>query len=488
VPALTVGARLSNRFVLVAPIGAGGMSQVWQARDQVLDRTVAVKFLAGPIATDSALQDLPWREARATARLTHPNVAHLYDYGEALLPDGTRVPYLVMELVHGRSLADHLAGGALAWQEVARTGAQVAAALAAAHQVGVVHRDVKPANIVLTAGGAKVLDFGIAGLVGAVDRGRLSGTPTYTAPERLDGSPAHPSHDIYALGVLLFEMLTGRPPATLIDWERAAAVHRRGDLPRVPAAPDLPVEFRDLVAACLSPDPTQRPSTQQVATTLAQAVGMPDPSVTLPVDLPTVVGAPPSATDPATRAAAGYAVGTAALPPPPTRVDYPAAVPDDGPPPGRSRLTLAGFAVAAVVLALGAALVVAALPRSDRGGAETTAPPSVSAAAPSATASSTPSSAPTSRGEALSGLRDLLDERRLPGLRGDAADELRGELEKVVEEFEQRDGLERDAKVREKLVKLLEKINDLQEKREIPPPLADQLRSEIQEAMTLFNS
>jgi hypothetical protein len=112
----------------------------------------------------------------------------------------------------------------------------------------------------------------------------------------------------------------------------------------------------------------------------------------------------------------------------------------------------------------------------------------VSAATPSATASSTPSSAPTSRGEALSGLRDLLDERRLPGLRGDAADELRGELEKVVEEFEQRDGLERDAKVREKLVKLLEKINDLQEKREIPPPLADQLRSEIQEAMTLFNS
>src|SRR5690348_691141 len=155
------GATLHGRFALRERIGAGGMSEVWRADDEVLGRPVAVKALAVPLAADPVLRAATWREARAAAKLTHPNVTAVYDYGEAPMPGGAVLPYLVMELVDGESLADRLRSGPLPWPEATRIGAQVAAALSVAHGLGIVHRDIKPGNVMLTAGGAKVLDFGI---------------------------------------------------------------------------------------------------------------------------------------------------------------------------------------------------------------------------------------------------------------------------------------------------------------------------------------
>ncbi|MFJ6954982.1 serine/threonine-protein kinase, partial [Micromonospora aurantiaca (nom. illeg.)] len=143
----TPALRLHDRYVLRERIGLGGMSEVWRADDEVLHRPVAVKALAGQLAADPQLRAVIQREARAAARLTHPHVTQVYDYGEATLDGGVVVPYLVMELVEGQTLADRLAGGPLAWPDAVRTAGQVAGALAAAHRIGVVHRDVKPANV-----------------------------------------------------------------------------------------------------------------------------------------------------------------------------------------------------------------------------------------------------------------------------------------------------------------------------------------------------
>ncbi|MBM0240573.1 serine/threonine protein kinase, partial [Micromonospora sp. ATA32] len=191
--------RLHDRYVLREPIGLGGMSEVWLADDEVLHRPVAVKALAAQLAADPQLRATIQREARAAARLTHPHVTQVYDYGEATLAGGVVVPYLVMELVEGRNLADRLTAGPLAWPDAVRMAGQIAAALAAAHRIGVVHRDIKPGNVMLTETGAKVLDFGIAALAGphhplAGQTGELMmGTPAYFAPERLTPGPPNPA-------------------------------------------------------------------------------------------------------------------------------------------------------------------------------------------------------------------------------------------------------------------------------------------------------
>ncbi|MEK8105933.1 protein kinase [Micromonospora sp. M12] len=171
--------RLHDRYVLHERIGLGGMSEVWRGDDEVLGRPVAIKVLAGQFATDPQLRATIQREARAAARLTHPHVTQVYDYAEATLSGGVVVPYLVMELVEGHNLADRLRTGPLPWPEAVRVAGQIAAALAAAHRIGVVHRDVKPGNVMLTDTGAKVLDFGIAALGGLDSQSGepLMGTP-----------------------------------------------------------------------------------------------------------------------------------------------------------------------------------------------------------------------------------------------------------------------------------------------------------------------
>ncbi|HEX7706142.1 MAG TPA: serine/threonine-protein kinase, partial [Thermoanaerobaculia bacterium] len=201
-------------------IGQGGMGQVYRATDTRLDRTVAIKVLPSHLSSSPALRERFEREARAISSLSHPHICTLYDVGNE---DGTE--YLVMEYVEGESLADRLTRGPLPLDQVLRNGSEIAEALAAAHKRGIVHRDLKPGNVMITKGGAKLLDFGLAkaGVTATVSadaltehqkpltaEGTILGTFQYMAPEQLEGLEADPRTDIFALGVVLYEMATGR--------------------------------------------------------------------------------------------------------------------------------------------------------------------------------------------------------------------------------------------------------------------------------------
>jgi len=266
---LEPGTLLARRYRLIDRIGVGGMSVIWRARDELLERGVAVKVLADELAADSRCRDLVRTEARAAAALVHPHITATYDFGETVTADGRPTSYVVMELLEGESLAARLTQGPLPWTEALRVCAEVAEALAAAHRHGIVHRDITSDNVMLTPVGAKVLDFGIATTVGAPDDdsdGLTFGTPAYVAPERLDGRRARPANDTYALGVLLYETLTGSPPFPAETWEELTET-RRGDPPRL-EIPGLPEPVADLCKRCLAEDPQQRPTAHQVAWTL----------------------------------------------------------------------------------------------------------------------------------------------------------------------------------------------------------------------------
>ncbi|MEU8271931.1 serine/threonine-protein kinase [Sphaerisporangium sp. NPDC049002] len=205
---------LTRRYRLVEQIASGGMSAIWRAFDQSLHRTVAIKVLDGSVGGDHGGRDLIRREARATARLIHPDAIEVYDYGETVTARGRLAAYVVMRLLDGRPLSERITEGPLPWREAAVIGARVALVLSAAHQRGIVHRDVTAENVLLTPEGAKLLDFGIAAFVGEQVDKRLAdfGTPPYVAPERLTCASVHPAVDVYALGVLLYEMLTAAHP------------------------------------------------------------------------------------------------------------------------------------------------------------------------------------------------------------------------------------------------------------------------------------
>ncbi|MEV4772266.1 serine/threonine-protein kinase [Micromonospora humida] len=291
--ALNAGRLLARRYRLLDRIGAGGMSVIWRARDEVLDRVVAVKVLAPSLAADARFRDMVREEARSAAQLVHPHVTAVHDYGEALAPDGEITSFVVMELLTGEELEHRLSEGPLPWPEAVEIGAQVAEALAAAHRLGIVHRDITPANVMMTRVGAKVLDFGIATQAGTPDDdedGGTFGTPAYVAPERLDGAPAQPSTDVYSLGVLLYETLTGQPPYPAETWEQLAAAIADERPPSLDGVPGLPPVVVDVCLRCLARDPHERPTAHQVATALRdqllpgdpQAATMLSPTVTLP--------------------------------------------------------------------------------------------------------------------------------------------------------------------------------------------------------------
>jgi serine/threonine protein kinase len=268
---------VGGRYHLVRRIGIGGMSEVWRAHDKVLDRPVAVKMMAsaveGTLGEVSGV-DLVRTEARAAARLAHPNVAGVHDFGTSPGPDRD-VPYIVMELVEGQTLADHLADGPLDWRIAVRICAEVAAALAAAHAEHVVHRDIKPANIMLTPAGAKVLDFGIAAAVGAPDPdpdGPVMGTPAYVAPERFDGLPASPASDMFSLGTLLYHCLSGRFPWRATTNTQLIHAQRDGVPDPLPDIEGLAPEVHDLCNRCLEPAPADRPTALVAALLLAESV------------------------------------------------------------------------------------------------------------------------------------------------------------------------------------------------------------------------
>jgi serine/threonine-protein kinase len=251
------------------------MSEVWRAYDQVLARPVAVKLLAPDNGVAADCDDRAQTEARAAARLMHPNVAGVYDFGMSPLPQDRQAPYIVMELVHGATLAVHLAAGPMDWDIAVRVCAEVCAALAAAHGHDIIHRDIKPANIMLTPSGAKVLDFGIATRTGQCDplpEGTVLGTPAYLAPERLRGAPATPATDMYAVGVLLYQCLTGRLPWSADTLTRLYRAQRYSRPQPLPVIDGLAPEAADLCTRCLSEDPEERPTSPLAALVLGEAV------------------------------------------------------------------------------------------------------------------------------------------------------------------------------------------------------------------------
>ena len=269
---------VGGRYRLERPLGHGGMSVVWRAHDQVLGRAVAVKVLAGRYVQDQVFRNAIQREAKAVARLSHPHVASVHDYGESVDSDGESVPFVVMELLAGRSLAERIAASSMTPRMALRVSAQVAAALAAAHANGVVHRDVKPGNIMLTAAGAKVFDFGISALVGtsntADQKGRIFGTLNYMAPERLvDGSVVAAS-DVYALGLLLCRLLTNQLPPWAGDPVAFLAKPSGAAIEPLPEIDGVPADVNELYLRCVARDPAQRPSAREAAVVLADAAGM----------------------------------------------------------------------------------------------------------------------------------------------------------------------------------------------------------------------
>ncbi|WP_442932632.1 protein kinase domain-containing protein [Micromonospora sp. NBC_00821] len=269
--ALHPGRLLARRYRLLDQIGAGGMSVIWRARDEVLDRVVALKVLAPSLAADARFRGMVREEARAAAQLVHPHLTSVHDYGETVDPDGSITSFVVMELLSGEELKLRLTEGPLPWTEAVQVGAQVADALAAAHRLGIVHRDITPANVMMTGTGVKVLDFGIATRIGAPDEdedGETFGTPAYVAPERLDGAPAQPSTDVYSLGVLLHEALTGRVPYPADTWEQLSAALATGPPPTLADLPDLPAPVAQICLRSLARNPADRPTARQVATAL----------------------------------------------------------------------------------------------------------------------------------------------------------------------------------------------------------------------------
>ncbi|ATO84649.1 putative serine/threonine protein kinase [Actinoplanes sp. SE50] len=288
------------------------MAQVWRATDELLDRPVAVKLPAGDIRA----AHLAWREARLAARLSHPGIAAVHDYREAVRPDGSVVPFVVMELLAGETVAARLCDGPIPWPAAAAVGAAVAGALAAAHAAGVVHRDIKPGNVMLCNGGVKLLDFGISAAAGEPDdddTGATFGTPAYAAPERLDGKPAEPATDLYGLGVLLFEMVAGEPPYSVDTWEELAVARQTGPTP-LPGG--LPAPLTDLIHRCLDDDPECRPSAAEawkVLAELAPAENKKTPTVPLPGARPAGAARVPALNPPPVRATRGrkIAVGAA---------------------------------------------------------------------------------------------------------------------------------------------------------------------------------
>lgn len=251
------GLLLDDRYRLDDRIAAGGMGEVWRGTDLSLRRQVAIKLMRPGYARDEEGLARFRAEARYAGSLVHPNIAMVYDYWEG---DPPGQPYLVMELVDGPSLAGLLADGPMNPGQAMDVIAQTAAGLQAAHAAGLVHRDIKPGNLLISPGGrVKITDFGIARAdwsATLTGTGLVIGTAAYLAPERVAGAPATPAADLYALGVVGYECLTGERP---FDGEPVAVAlaHQDRPLPRLP--PSVPAEIARLIAELTAKAPGARP-------------------------------------------------------------------------------------------------------------------------------------------------------------------------------------------------------------------------------------
>ncbi len=303
---LTSGSKL-GAYEIESPLGAGGMGEVYRARDTRLDRTVAIKVLPNHLAESPQAKERFDREARAISALNHPNICTLYDIGHQ---DG--LSFLVMEYLQGESLAERLQKGALSVKKTLRIGIDVCEALESAHRQGIVHRDLKPGNIMLTQSGAKLMDFGLAKAVSVAAKttvgsgappsftavatavssspisplttaGTIVGTVQYMSPEQIEGKEVDSRSDIFALGSVLYEMATGKPPFEgKSQLSLASAILEKDPEPISAVKPMIPAAFEHAVTTCLQKEPEQRYQTAHDLKLHLQWIATSSSSVTVP--------------------------------------------------------------------------------------------------------------------------------------------------------------------------------------------------------------
>jgi len=282
-----------GQYEIFGPIGAGGMGEVFRARDSRLGRDVAIKVLPAAMAHDPDRLARFQREARAVAALNHPHIVTIYSVEEA---NGTH--FLTMELVEGQPLGQLIGASGLPVAQIVEIAGKLADALAAAHEKGIVHRDLKPANVMVTSDGrTKVLDFGLAKdlnslgpddatiiALGNTQAGTVMGTPAYMSPEQISCRPLDHRTDIFSLGVMLYEMATGRQPFKgNSPVELMAAILRDDPAPVTGSRPDLPGDLARIIRRCLEKDPRHRVQTaRDVANEFRDLVGQMPPSTAVP--------------------------------------------------------------------------------------------------------------------------------------------------------------------------------------------------------------
>jgi eukaryotic-like serine/threonine-protein kinase len=343
-------ARLGGRYELGAVLGFGGMAEVHLGRDVRLGREVAVKTLRADLARDPAFQTRFRREAQSAASLNHPAIVAVYDTGEDETPDGSRAPYIVMEYVDGRTLRDILAtDGRLLPNRALEITGEVLGALDYSHRAGIVHRDIKPGNVMLTRDGSvKVMDFGIArALTGSTatmtQTAAVVGTAQYLSPEQARGEHVDGRSDIYSTGCLLYELLTGRPPFVGDSPIAVAYQHVREDpVPPSRIDPDIPVAVDAIVLKAMAKNPANRyQSAAEMRADVERALaGRPVEATPILTDAPTTQ----------------FAVST------PTQVFERVEEPQD-----RRRVAYAILTVAVIAIFIVVALVAKSLFRHDSG-------------------------------------------------------------------------------------------------------------------------
>ena len=470
------GQLISGRYRLQAVLGRGGMATVWRGVDERLGRPVAVKLLDRADTADPAMLERFDREARTAGGLTHPNIVAAYDVG---IDDG--VPYLVMELIEGTSVAALVAAGPLPTEQVVDIARQTCDALAVTVTQGVVHRDIKPANILLTTTGTvKVCDFGIARLTHHHQQADLTapqtaiGTSAYMAPEQASGAAVDARTDLYALGCVMYTMLTGHPPFTGDNPLTVLWQHQYQPAPPVASLrPDIPADLDSLVARLLAKNPADRPAT---ATEVRDQLRVHAESETVAV--------------PQTHAVLGVSQ-TRTLP----VLDHEASPVTVG---RRFRLGPIGIAAVALGAAVLAALTVALLITSadTASTADGGTPAGTGSSAPStatndssATSSTSTSSPPgmtttdsshgnpgTGTSARLAALRGVIEEQRQGGnLDGKTAEELTKKLQEVDRELDDGDR----GKAAEKLANLRNKLDELHQDGKITSPAYDAVQASL---------
>jgi eukaryotic-like serine/threonine-protein kinase len=278
---LSIESLVGDRYAVIETLGSGGMAVVYRARDQELERDVAIKVLPEHLVSNGEVRERFEREARLVGRLSHPNIVNVYDVGKA---EGR--PYIVMECVDGVTLADELARrGRFPAADAVELALQACAGLEHAHRHGLVHRDIKPRNLLLRPDGVlKIADFGIARAVEGTQltaEGTVLGTAVYAAPEQASGEKVTTAADIYSLGAVLYELISGRPPFEYESLPELVLKQREGRVASLSdSVPEVPRHLDEIVLRCLAPEPSARPaSATALARELAQDAGAEEPTV-----------------------------------------------------------------------------------------------------------------------------------------------------------------------------------------------------------------